>query len=314
MAIRRGSIPADRFTIISNDWLRDPRISWKAKGLLAYIASHAPGHVLSTDQIIAEGDDGRDAVRAGLAELERAGYLTRHVIRDEKGRTVATDYEIGDPSGLSGAGKAGPGSDQAKQGVSAAQPSDGFTGAGESPPKKTPSQKTKNTPSASPRGTRLPKDWEPSDEVLSWCKTLIPGGRWSEPSRRFVRAEHEKFADYWAAAPGSKGVKLDWAATWRNWMRRAFERFDGARPTSGAPAGQYKSAQVQNAELADRKKLRAQITQAYIEQGMTPKEAFERAGEDLARQAAGETVETSSPMAYIEGVIIDGSQQEVTSA
>ena len=27
------------------------------------------------------------------------------------------------------------------------------------------------------------------------------------------------FKDYWVSVPGSKGVKLDWFATWRNWIR-----------------------------------------------------------------------------------------------
>lgn len=29
-----------------------------------------------------------------------------------------------------------------------------------------------------------------------------------------------EFTDYWKAVPGSRGVKLDWLATWRNWVRR----------------------------------------------------------------------------------------------
>lgn len=31
----------------------------------------------------------------------------------------------------------------------------------------------------------------------------------------------DEFKDYWVSVPGSKGVKLDWMATWRNWVRRA---------------------------------------------------------------------------------------------
>ena len=33
--------------------------------------------------------------------------------------------------------------------------------------------------------------------------------------------EAAKFADYWRGVPGQKGVKRDWDATWRNWVRRA---------------------------------------------------------------------------------------------
>lgn len=30
----------------------------------------------------------------------------------------------------------------------------------------------------------------------------------------------DEFRDYWIAQPGQKGVKTDWDATWRNWVRR----------------------------------------------------------------------------------------------
>jgi hypothetical protein len=29
-----------------------------------------------------------------------------------------------------------------------------------------------------------------------------------------------EFLDYWIAQPGQRGVKTDWPATWRNWVRR----------------------------------------------------------------------------------------------
>ncbi|MCP4354671.1 MAG: hypothetical protein GY793_03360 [Proteobacteria bacterium] len=35
-------------------------------------------------------------------------------------------------------------------------------------------------------------------------------------------SEHfQNFADYWESVPGNKGLKLDWLATWRNWLRRS---------------------------------------------------------------------------------------------
>jgi hypothetical protein len=30
-----------------------------------------------------------------------------------------------------------------------------------------------------------------------------------------------EFVDYWIAVPGQRGTKLDWSATWRNWVRRS---------------------------------------------------------------------------------------------
>lgn len=35
-----------------------------------------------------------------------------------------------------------------------------------------------------------------------------------DPERTFA-----KFSDYWKAKPGKQGTKLDWLATWRNWVR-----------------------------------------------------------------------------------------------
>lgn len=57
--------------------LRDARLSWKAKGLAAYLLSKPPGWKIWTSDLIARSTDGRDAVLSGLAELEQCGYLNR---------------------------------------------------------------------------------------------------------------------------------------------------------------------------------------------------------------------------------------------
>ena len=48
-----------------------------------------------------------------------------------------------------------------------------------------------------------------------------------------VRREEAKFCDYWVAKAGQGGVKLDWRATWRNWIRRAAEN---APRSNGKPS------------------------------------------------------------------------------
>jgi len=62
------------------------------------------------------------------------------------------------------------------------------------------------------RGGRIPADWEPSPELIAQMRHEAP--------LVDLRAEHLVFVDYWIAQPGQRGVKLDWEATWRNWMRR----------------------------------------------------------------------------------------------
>lgn len=65
---------------------------------------------------------------------------------------------------------------------------------------------------SSKRGTRLEDDWIPSPELIDQMRSECPGVN--------LEAEHRIFVDYWIAQPGQKGVKVDWEATWRNWMRR----------------------------------------------------------------------------------------------
>ncbi|MBV8060494.1 MAG: DUF1376 domain-containing protein [Alphaproteobacteria bacterium] len=60
------------------------------------------------------------------------------------------------------------------------------------------------------RGCRLPENWHPGEEGTAFCKANRPDLRPSEVAR--------KFYDYWRAVPGAKGRKLDWMATWRNFV------------------------------------------------------------------------------------------------
>jgi hypothetical protein len=49
----------------------------------------------------------------------------------------------------------------------------------------------------------------------------------------WVADQTQRMIDWARAAPGQKGVRLDWEATWRNWMRRAAEerpKPNGTRP------------------------------------------------------------------------------------
>ncbi|GGV74064.1 hypothetical protein GCM10010277_88030 [Streptomyces longisporoflavus] len=78
--IRRGEMAADRFTQIANALFRDPRISFKAKGIFGLVSTHRDGWRVTLLELGRCGPDGRGAVRSGLAELEAFGYLTREQV------------------------------------------------------------------------------------------------------------------------------------------------------------------------------------------------------------------------------------------
>lgn len=62
------------------------------------------------------------------------------------------------------------------------------------------------------RGTRLDPNFLFPEDWATFCIKTRP-----ELSAVDV---WEQFRDYWIAQPGQKGVKTDWEATWRNWVRR----------------------------------------------------------------------------------------------
>lgn len=65
------------FTQIKNEVLTDKKLSWKAKGLFAYLFSKPDGWDFSAERIALDSTGGREAVLSGIKELEKEGYLSR---------------------------------------------------------------------------------------------------------------------------------------------------------------------------------------------------------------------------------------------
>ena len=63
----------------------------------------------------------------------------------------------------------------------------------------------------SQRGSRLANDWVLPNEWEYWANK-------ERPDLNAMQVA-DQFKDFWCAKPGKDGVKLDWAATWRNWVR-----------------------------------------------------------------------------------------------
>jgi hypothetical protein len=73
------------FGAVPNDLLNNPDISFKAKGLYAYLNSKPDNWDFSVEGISAQVKEGIDSVRAGIHELEKFNYLKRIKHQNEKG-------------------------------------------------------------------------------------------------------------------------------------------------------------------------------------------------------------------------------------
>lgn len=86
------------FTIVSNEFLKDARLSWKAKGIIAYVAMLPDDWVLNMRDLTNRATDGRDSLYSGIKELEKYGYCAKVMQRNPDGTIAGYAYEICDKS------------------------------------------------------------------------------------------------------------------------------------------------------------------------------------------------------------------------
>ncbi|MDI6838012.1 MAG: hypothetical protein QMD99_20175 [Rhizobiaceae bacterium] len=79
---------------------------------------------------------------------------------------------------------------------------------------------------AKKRASRLPESWS---LPRAWGQWAVSEGY----SETVIRSEAEKFRDYWISKPGKEATKLDWFATWRNWIRGSAKSQHGRGPPDG---------------------------------------------------------------------------------
>lgn len=71
----------------------------------------------------------------------------------------------------------------------------------------------KDSPSLAKKASRLPDKFMLTADLRAYAAEKRPGVD--------VTLETEKFCNYWRAKPGKDGTKLDWGATWKNWILNA---------------------------------------------------------------------------------------------
>ena len=82
------------FVTLHKASIYDAAISWKAKGILAYILSRPDTWQVYESEVCRHSKDGIKATRSGFHELIRAGYITRTQKRLESGHFSGYEYLV----------------------------------------------------------------------------------------------------------------------------------------------------------------------------------------------------------------------------
>ncbi len=78
----------NNFVIMDKTFLADERLSFKAKGILAYLLSKPDDWKVIVGDLVKQSKDGKTAVYAGLKELREYGYYTKVPVRNEDGTRI----------------------------------------------------------------------------------------------------------------------------------------------------------------------------------------------------------------------------------
>ena len=76
-------------------------------------------------------------------------------------------------------------------------------------------------PRSASRGSRIPPNWTPTPKDYAFASS-------EGMTREEINREADRFRDHWKSTPGKGGCKLDWEATWRNWIRSDFRKSKGS--------------------------------------------------------------------------------------
>ncbi len=188
----------DHYTQLPNAWVRDSRLSFKARGLLALLMSHSPGWNMSIRSIAKANGTGIDTVKSAVGELETLGYLVRsdEQQRDKKGSFADYVWTTTDPFQNPVTGKPVHGKQDTKKNIL----------------KENYLLKNETTQIFS-------KDWKPDAEFANQMQLKYP--------QADIFAEAEKMIDYYLGTGKAKEVK-DIQARFRTWMRNADKYSNGA--------------------------------------------------------------------------------------
>lgn len=82
------------YTVLDNTCLRDKTLSWKARGIMAYLLSLPEDWDIYLSEVETHATDGRDSLMSGIKELREHGYIVVTKTRNKDGTFENIRYNV----------------------------------------------------------------------------------------------------------------------------------------------------------------------------------------------------------------------------
>lgn len=82
------------YTVIDNTFIKDKKLSAKAKGIMCYLLSLPDDWKIYLSELKNNFTDGKASISSGIKELMEHGYLKRERIHDKKGKFDGYTYQV----------------------------------------------------------------------------------------------------------------------------------------------------------------------------------------------------------------------------
>lgn len=82
------------YVVMNRTVLNDECLSWKAKGLHAYMLSMPDDWIFYNEELVKHSTDGIAVLKNAIKELKQSGYLVRKPVKDEKGRILSWETHV----------------------------------------------------------------------------------------------------------------------------------------------------------------------------------------------------------------------------
>lgn len=82
------------YVVLDKDFLKNNRLSFKAKGILALMLSYPSDWEFREKEIIRQSTNGKEAFRSGVKELINNGYIKKTSLRNDKGQFIGVEWIV----------------------------------------------------------------------------------------------------------------------------------------------------------------------------------------------------------------------------